>query len=776
MAHHNKNAMTTIAAPPVRCTRRSPPDPYVEPTAPLPTCSRSCMHAEVPTMSAMTLTLPTEEMMHTLAPSRATVTPVPGIQATFRVQDYNHHSESPLSPEAHTVSLSLPPPPAHEGLRTTAADSLYHVDHADNITQAPVQTTTGSQRAHFEDDLDSSGGEFPELVPSPSPSVSSHAETSPGQAPMPRTRAESPHVPPQTPSRTPRRLFHAASGLSKKGHHTAQDVWSFFSKTEGTNHAADFENNDMLPAKSDFGLKTSTDVLRRHLLDHHLTSWLTKCDRLGIQVCSTQKHYQDAISKFYIKHGKQPATSSLNHPECSPFSHEAFIDALIAWIIADDQSINVIESPHLHSIFLMLREELKDSDIPHRTSLQARILEMWDKYVNELASELKASVLILPHSCFPHIVNLACHEVEKAMNQIQYNGVGNAGALANLTRDPVSTLRTLIKSIRSSSLRCATFSEKVMEAQLGSLQLLRDVEIHWSSTDIMIERAILLRQPIRSFLQCREQRELQKHQLSEDEWTVLNLFHEILRVPHAFQQHLSAEKTPTLCNALPSFSALILRWHLLKEKLPEMKVVISAGLKKLEEYFAKVVDIPVYIFSMILNPNMKLHWYEQNDPTKIEWVQDLFIHELQHYSAVDPMPTVTAVQTHDWADEILGLNMPATNSAQQTLEQEFNAYLLDCQTLSSSLLYWQENCSHYPTIFLMAMDILPIQGSSVPSLQMLKFSLKKGMSSLNFTGHYDKGMETTALEHLLDDEALILHDINEFIDSLDAFEAVFEVK
>ncbi len=51
------------------------------------------------------------------------------------------------------------------------------------------------------------------------------------------------------------------------------------------------------------------------------------------------------------------------------------------------------------------------------------------------------------------------------------------------------------------------------------------------------------------------------------------------------------------------------------------------------------------------------------------------------------MPAATAVQTHDWADEILGLNIPVANSAQQTLEQEFNAYLLDYQALSSSLLF-----------------------------------------------------------------------------------------
>ncbi len=72
----------------------------------------------------------------------------------------------------------------------------------------------------------------------------------------------------------------------------------------------------------------------------------------------------------------------------------------------------------------------------------------------------------------------------------------------------------------------------------------------------------------------------------------------IIKVPHAFQQKLSAEKMPTLCDALPSFSALIMRWHLLQEQMPEMKDVIEIGLTKLKDYFCKVMDIPAYNFAM----------------------------------------------------------------------------------------------------------------------------------------------------------------------------------
>ncbi len=114
----------------------------------------------------------------------------------------------------------------------------------------------------------------------------------------------------------------------------------------------------------------------------------------------------------------------------------------------------------------------------------------------------------------------------------------------------------------------------------------------------------------------------------------------IIKVPHAFQQKLSAEKTPALCDTLPAFSALLARWCLLQEQMPEMKDVIEASLSKLEDYFLKVMYILAYNFTMsrshlaivasltplvVLNSKMKLRWYERHDPLKLEWVKNLFM-------------------------------------------------------------------------------------------------------------------------------------------------------
>jgi hypothetical protein len=53
------------------------------------------------------------------------------------------------------------------------------------------------------------------------------------------------------------------------------------------------------------------------------------------------------------------------------------------------QSINIIESPRLHAIFLMLREELSDSDIPCRTTIRHRIEEVFEEHSCELKQEMK---------------------------------------------------------------------------------------------------------------------------------------------------------------------------------------------------------------------------------------------------------------------------------------------------------------------------------------------------------------------------------------------------
>jgi hypothetical protein len=69
-------------------------------------------------------------------------------------------------------------------------------------------------------------------------------------------------------------------------------------------------------------------------------------------------------------------------------------------------------------------------------------------------------------------------------------------------------------------------------------------------------------------------------------------------VPHAFQDILGAEATPTLCYTIYAMSAFIQRWEELIEDNPEWENFIRPGLDKLEGYTRPLDDIPAYILAM----------------------------------------------------------------------------------------------------------------------------------------------------------------------------------
>ncbi|THV04128.1 hypothetical protein K435DRAFT_851123 [Dendrothele bispora CBS 962.96] len=118
-----------------------------------------------------------------------------------------------------------------------------------------------------------------------------------------------------------------------------------------------------------FKFTTASGQLRKHLYDTHLGPWVDACDHLGYPI--TAKSALIKANAYRQQQGRSTQTSTsenLNGSRCA-FSSEAFLDAICEWIVGDSQSINGIESPRLRKIFLMLREELKDEDIPHRTHI-----------------------------------------------------------------------------------------------------------------------------------------------------------------------------------------------------------------------------------------------------------------------------------------------------------------------------------------------------------------------------------------------------------------------
>jgi len=74
----------------------------------------------------------------------------------------------------------------------------------------------------------------------------------------------------------------------------------------------------------------------------------------------------------------------------------------------------------------------------------------------------------------------------------------------------------------------------------------------------------------------------------------------LLKVPHAFQQQLSSEKTPTLCNAFPAFEGMKRVWKEHQVEHPETSDIVQDGLDKLEDYRDRADHVPAYVLAMCM--------------------------------------------------------------------------------------------------------------------------------------------------------------------------------
>ena len=90
------------------------------------------------------------------------------------------------------------------------------------------------------------------------------------------------------------------------------------------------------------------------------------------------------------------------------FTHTTFLQHLVSFIVADDQaspctillfltnnsqqSINVIECLEFRCLLLLLRQELREKDIPHRTKICSEIIKAWQEYFVTLKEDMAVCI------------------------------------------------------------------------------------------------------------------------------------------------------------------------------------------------------------------------------------------------------------------------------------------------------------------------------------------------------------------------------------------------
>ncbi|THH15387.1 hypothetical protein EUX98_g9474 [Antrodiella citrinella] len=340
--------------------------------------------------------------------------------------------------------------------------------------------------------------------------------------------------------------------------------------------------------------------------------------------------------------------------------------------------------------------------------------------------------------CFPHIINITVQAILEELKRRPTAPYGSSLPLEDvftyvesLQKDPISLVRKVVATCRASGQRRRDLQETIKNGNktghwatsmidvgreytsMPEVQLLRDCETRWSSTFLMIDRFLVLFPAIKQYCSLPQNSDAMAHALlSEDDINVLQDIHQLLEIPHAAQELLSAERTPTLSMVFPVFELLIEQLNKAMKTLPKLSPFIEIAVSKLEEYMGQCRKTRIYALATVLNPSMKFDHMKKSGHVGEE------------------------ARARSWMLEI---------------ETERGVDLV-----AFWHMYFQFKETIYPALFRVAMDVLPAQASSVAcervfsssketctlrrsriganlleALQVLKFRYKQ--DGLNFT-------------------------------------------
>ena len=166
----------------------------------------------------------------------------------------------------------------------------------------------------------------------------------------------------------------------------------------------------------DYTTLTTTGVLRGHIEKWHLLKYIEIASNprrdwqiqiASIRMALTLGYSLDDLKNIVAEGGKlnnlPPRSINSTAPNdgasnkranIPPFSPSLFHQHLIEFIVSDDQSLNIVECDEFRHLLLILREDLKDTDIPHCTKIKMDIIEAWKDYFVILKQDLAVRILL----------------------------------------------------------------------------------------------------------------------------------------------------------------------------------------------------------------------------------------------------------------------------------------------------------------------------------------------------------------------------------------------
>jgi hypothetical protein len=278
-------------------------------------------------------------------------------------------------------------------------------------------------------------------------------------------------------------------------------------------------------------------------------------------------------------------------------------------------------------------------------------------------------------------------------------------------KGPLGKLHNIVVYIQRSTQRRANFRELS-----GGRNLVRDNSTRWNSWYKMISTATKLKTAINLF--CHQYQENNDDLLSEKDWQDLQKLEDFLLFFH--DATLATEgRSATIDRVLPTMDFLLEQFETAKQtyaKDPFMSPCCNSGWSKLDKYYGLTERSPVYIAALILSPQWKWDYIDNNWPE--EWQvasrkQMLDFWTKEYKSTAITVPTQASKSVNIVQNSFLKWHQSKKGSTDQ---DEYSKYLLApiIPEVTDARAWWLEPTQRktYPNLSEMALDVLSIPAMS----------------------------------------------------------------
>ncbi|KAJ6607651.1 ribonuclease H-like domain-containing protein [Mycena sp. CBHHK59/15] len=246
--------------------------------------------------------------------------------------------------------------------------------------------------------------------------------------------------------------------------------------------------------------------------------------------------------------------------------------------------------------------------------------------------------------CLAHVINIVTQKLISAYSKSPHF---NAHEPAAHIPDTSAEMCDEIGLERSSSKRKDLFKRIQVCHQTNpadvAKQMVLDMKVRWSSTYTMLDCGYNLKEDVYKFVfeiamdeTGEKRKKLAALQLTEAEWSRVDLFLNLLAFAEHSQHKFSSDLKSTLHVALPALEALHAGWTkcAADAKYSDFKDALEQALEKVDEYYQKTANSNTYMFAMgnylgfarhkspdtfaVLDPAKKLSYFEKHWPATLQ--------------------------------------------------------------------------------------------------------------------------------------------------------------